>query len=361
MGDKIKNLVVTVGFVLILSITLIFNVSIKDKDISVSERRRLNQLPTINFQTLTSGDMSTKLENYVEDQFVARDYLRRIKSFSSTNIYKKLDNNNLFEKDGILYKMEYPLNEANLQKSLNKINYVYDRYLQGMNVYYAIIPDKNYYLENDEHLKIDYEGLVRIANAQLNKMNYIDIRDDLTLSDYYKTDLHWKQENLRNVVSKIENNMNLKNTSQNEYLKNSFGKFYGAYYGQLAIDVLPDELYTLTNETIEKCITYNYETQQFGTVYSTSLTADKYDTYLNGATALITIQNLNSDTEKELILFRDSFGSSIAPLLIENYRKITLVDLRYISSELLDKYINFDSQDVLFLYSTLVLNQNVLK
>ena len=61
------------------------------------------------------------------------------------------------------------------------------------------------------------------------------------------------------------------------------------------------------------------------------------------------------------MLFRDSFGSSIAPLLIENYRKITLIDLRYINSELLSEYVEFNNQDVLFLYSGVVLNQNILK
>lgn len=76
---------------------------------------------------------------------------------------------------------------------------------------------------------------------------------------------------------------------------------------------------------------------------------------------LIEIQNQNAETKKELLIFRDSFGSSLAPLLIENYKKITLIDLRYISSDILDNYIIFNDQDVLFIYSTLILNQNVLK
>ena len=59
-------------------------------------------------------------------------------------------------------------------------------------------------------------------------------------------------------------------------------------------------------------------------------------------------------------MFRDSFGSSIAPLLVENYKKIILIDLRYISSKILGSYIEFKDQDVLFLYSTVVLNQNIL-
>ena len=72
-------------------------------------------------------------------------------------------------------------------------------------------------------------------------------------------------------------------------------------------------------------------------------------------------ENPNAKIEKELLLFRDSFGSSLAPLLIENYKKITLIDIRYMSSKLIGEFIEFDNQDVLFLYSTVVLNQNIFK
>ena len=83
--------------------------------------------------------------------------------------------------------------------------------------------------------------------------------------------------------------------------------------------------------------------------------------FLSWATPIITIENPNAATSKELLLFRDSYGSSLAPLLVQNYSKITLLDIRYISSKLLGEYIEFNDQDVLFLYSTLVLNQNILK
>ena len=61
----------------------------------------------------------------------------------------------------------------------------------------------------------------------------------------------------------------------------------------------------------------------------------------------------------ELIVFRDSFGSSLIPLLAEEYEKITLVDIRYISSSLLGEFISFDGQQVLFLYSSLLLNSSM--
>ena len=81
--------------------------------------------------------------------------------------------------------------------------------------------------------------------------------------------------------------------------------------------------------------------------------------FLSGSLSLITIENPNATTDKELVIFRDSFGSSIAPLLVEGYAKVTLVDIRYVASDLVGRFVDFENQDVLFLYSTLVLNNSV--
>ena len=85
---------------------------------------------------------------------------------------------------------------------------------------------------------------------------------------------------------------------------------------------------------------------------------DKYDIFLGGASSYIEITNPQSTTNKELVLFRDSFGSSLAPLLIEAYSKITLIDIRYINSDTYLNMIDFNNQDILFLYSTLIVNNS---
>jgi len=361
MQDKTKNIVITIGFVLIIFSVFVLNIIIKDKTISVSERRRLAQFPEISTDKIISREAIEKWEKYAEDQFVQRDMFRKIKSFWSLNIFAQKDNNKLFIKDNAIYKMEYPLKENNVLKSAQKINDVYDKYLKNMNVYYSIIPDKDYYLANDDHLKIDFNKVEKIMREELTEeMKYIDIKDSLKLEDYYRTDLHWKQENLQEVVSKIQTSMNLTPIKVSYKLVDK-GDFYGAYYGQLPTNLSADKLYILTNDIIENCITYNYETKKNAPIYTEKTSADRYDIYLSGATPLISIENPNANTNKELLLFRDSFGSSLAPLLVENYSKITLIDLRYISSRILDQFIEFENQDVLFLYSTVVLNQNILK
>ena len=118
-----------------------------------------------------------------------------------------------------------------------------------------------------------------------------------------------------------------------------------------------------SGDSFENCVVTSYNNGSPVTVsfYDMEKAAgkDPYEMYLNGSDALLTIENPNAETDRELILFRDSFGSSIAPLLDSGYSRITLIDLRYIKSDLIKNFVSFENQDVLFLYSTLVLNNTI--
>ena len=65
-------------------------------------------------------------------------------------------------------------------------------------------------------------------------MKYIDITENLSLEDYYKTDTHWKQENLVDVAEVLCGKMGTSETQQ--YTEKVLDKeFYGVYYGQSAL------------------------------------------------------------------------------------------------------------------------------
>ena len=81
--------------------------------------------------------------------------------------------------------------------------------------------------------------------------------------------------------------------------------------------------------------------------------------FLSGSSALVTIENPEATEKKELVIFRDSFGGSLSPLLIPAYSKITVVDTRYIQSDYVGKFIEFNSQDVLFIYGVSLINNSM--
>lgn len=293
------------------------------------------------------------------DNFYQREMFRKLKTSVELDIFKKQDVNKIYKYNDFLVEQIYPLDEKSATNLTNKINYIKDSYLNETNkIYYSIIPDKNYYTDNS-HLKLDYDKMQQIMENNLNGLQYIDIFKDLNLDSYYYTDSHWKQEKLQNVVKTIAENMNFSITQN--YNEQKVATFKGVYAGQLPINTKEDEIKILVNDVIADANAYNYETKEQGGIYNfKKLTGyDKYDIYLSGATPLIKISNANNKTNKTLVIFRDSYASSLAPLLMEGYSKITLVDTRYISPKILNEYVDFENADILFLYSTLVINNSM--
>ncbi len=293
------------------------------------------------------------------DNFYQRETFRKLKTSVELDVFKKQDVNKIYKYNDFLVEQIYPLDEKSATNLTNKINYIKDSYLNETNkIYYSIIPDKNYYTDNS-HLKLDYDKMQQIMENNLNGLQYIDIFQDLSLDSYYYTDSHWKQEKLQNVAKTIAENMNFSITQN--YNEQKVATFKGVYAGQLPINTKEDEIKIQVNNVIADANAYNYETKEQGGIYNfKKLTGyDKYDIYLSGATPLIEISNANNKTNKTLVIFRDSYASSLAPLLMEGYSKITLVDTRYISPKILNAYVDFENADILFIYSTLVINNSM--
>ncbi len=358
MSDKVKNVVITIMFVSILVITMIVNIAKKDDTISISERRKLEQFPSFSISKLFNGTFFEKFDKYTTDQFTYRDNFRKLKVETELNIFKKKDYNNLYEYNEYIINQEYPLNEKSVTNFSNKIKQIANQYLTvNNNVYFTIVPDKNYFL-NKDNLKLDYNKMEDMLKANLTFAEYIKISNLLELSDYYKTDTHWKQENILKIAEKIAKQMNANISKDYETIR--ITDFKGVYSGQLPISSENDEIKVLTNETLKRCKVYNYETKEYSGIYNLNKinSHDKYDIYLSGATPILTIENPEYEGTRELIVFRDSYGSSLIPLLATGYSKITVVDTRYISPKLLSQFIEFENQDVLFMYSTLVINNS---
>lgn len=293
------------------------------------------------------------------DNFYQREMFRKLKTSVEIDVFKKQDVNKIYKYNDFLVEQIYPLDEKSVTNLTNKINYIKDSYLNETNkIYYSIIPDKNYYTDNS-HLKLDYDKMKQIMKNNLKGLQYIDIFQDLNLDSYYYTDSHWKQEKLQSVAKTIADNMNFSITQN--YNEQKVATFKGVYAGQLPINTKEDEMKILVNDAITDANVYNYETKEQGGIYNFKKLSgyDKYDIYLSGATPLIEISNSDNKTNKTLVIFRDSYASSLAPLLTEGYSKITLVDTRYISPKILNEYIDFENADILFIYSTLVINSSM--
>ena len=329
---------------------------------SSSERRKLSQFPKLTWDTIADGKFMTEFEEYTLDQFPLRDGFRNLKAWVSQNLLRKADNNDIYVADGYAVKMEYPLKEESIKNAGMRFRKLYEKYLKdsGGNIYLSLIPDKNYFLaESSHHLSMDYEKFFSMMREEMPYAQYIDITQLLSEQDYYKTDVHWRQENIVDAAEKIAGEMGI--TLSGEYeVKTLEEDFYGVYFGQSALNLPGESLSYLTNDQIEQCEVFNYENNEKTGVYDLKKAEgdDLYEIFLSGPVSLLKIENPNATTENELIVLRDSFGSSLVPLLAEGYRSVTLIDIRYMQSDFLSNFVDFTGKDVLFLYSSIVLNNS---
>ena len=354
MSNKYRNIVISVLFVLVLLLFFVLNVFKSDNEVSVSERRKLTLMPKFSLKSVFNGTYFNEFDKYTTDQFIFRDNFRTLKAKMDLNI--KNDYHNLYIKDDYFIEMEYPLNMDSVDNLINKINYIRDTYLSESNVYYSIIPDKNYFID-DNNLRIDYQYLEDYMYSKLN-FRYIDIFNALELDDYYKTDSHFMINKIDKVASRLLSGMN--NYNDINYSVENVSGFDGVYKSRVPISGESDELNIIKNDSINNSLVYDYSMSSYINFYDMDKlkSSDKYEMYLGGSTPLIKIYNNLCDNDKELIIFRDSFGSSLAPLLVSSYKTITLVDTRYMSPKILGNYIDFNNKDVLFIYNTSIINNS---
>ncbi len=336
------------------------------KAFSETERRPLAQLPQLSGEGLLSGKFVVDFEEYTLDQFPLREPFRQAKALFHRYVLGQRDNNGIYIADGYAAKMEYPLNQKSVNHALGTFSGIYNAYLKnsGSAVFASVIPDKGFYLsEENGYLAMDYEKLFTMVRQAMPWASYVDITDCLDIEDYYFTDTHWRQERLLPVAQRLSEMMGLTLPREEDFSATAVEQpFYGVYYGQAALPMEPENMYLMENHWLKDCRVYNYEKDSYTPVYDLDrLTgSDLYEVYLSGAQSLLTIENPNATTDRELIVFRDSFGSSLVPLLTRDYAKVTLVDVRYIPAHRLGNYLDFHGQDVLFLYSALVLNSNAI-
>lgn len=358
-----KNKIVIASFMTILFGIALVNLFIPAKELSISERRKLQQFPPITLERILNAGFMKDFDKYSVDQFLFREQFRSVKAAVDRNILGKTDTNGIFSKNGHLLKIEYPLRENKVLQMATKMLAVERKLLQGMNVYYSIVPDKNCYLpQNSGALVMDYVKLERLMNQNLPEMKYINLFGSLTLDDYYTTDSHWRQEKIQKAVNTLWHNLGVdRNFNLSSYTQKSYNPFYGVYYGQSARAFKPDSLTWLENAVTRDAVVTNVGTETIESVYNLDRLGgmDGYEMFLSGMQPIITLKNPHNASNKSLLLFRDSFGSSIAPLMLEGYSTITLIDLRYAKSSILAEYVNFaDYQDALFLFSTTIINNS---
>ena len=270
--------------------------------------------------------------------------------------------------DGV-YRNEKELDEKSIDRAIGKFQTFAEDYCgEAERVFLALIPSKNGYLNGSNgHLNETEFAILQSVYDKWGR-NFIDLSVCLDLEDYYRTDPHWRQERLGAVLRElgaalefdtdiIDDDGVLTENWTEEVLTTE----YIGVYGDEVDGVPAEEMTVLRHPDMAGYIVRNGETGEEMPLYDTAkLTErDPYELFVGGPLSLVTIENPNAGNDRHLVVVRDSFGSAILPLLAQSYAKVTAVDIRYMMPAMVGNFVDFTDADVLFLYSSTVLNNSI--
>ena len=261
-----------------------------------------------------------------------------------------------------VYRMEKGLDTKSVDRAMGKFHGMMEDYCgEAARVFFALIPSKNGYLNTETTFTNDAEReILHYALESWGQENFIDLSVCLTLEDYYRTDPHWRQECLTAVMAALSDALAVE-VDVNNWTAETLTVDYIGVYGDEVDGVSAETLTVLHHPDMEHMTVYNGETGEEIPLYDTAkLTErDPYELFAGGPLSLVTIENAAADNDRHLIVVRDSFASALLPLLAQSYSKVTAVDIRYMMPALVGNFVDFADADVLFLYSSTVINNSI--
>lgn len=348
-SEKMKKYIARF-FLVAIVLALVFNVFIPDKEMSDLENRSLAQFPT-----QLDSDFGKNLESYYSDQFFGRNafihlnYLVQKASGVSKIQGVYLGKNQLIEDCA-------QVNSEQEARNITAIN-AFAQNHKDLNVQFMLVPnaisiqkDKLplFAGESEQNSQMD-----AIYNSLDSSINQVDIRKRLTKHAdeylYYKTDHHWTSLGAYYGAKALNSDIDLANYNK-MCVSNSFKGSLESKTGSL---LLKDEIDIYAPANIDYIVTYNSSKKTTRSIYQSKALnqKDQYQVFFGGNEGMINI-GVDNDSDKNLLIIKDSYANEIVQFLLPYYSSITIIDPRYYFDDI-EKQLTRDlTTDILFLYNS---------
>lgn len=353
---------VAVFLTFIFGITAL-NVLTPTKETSVYERRTLAQFPAVSAESVLSGDFASGFGGYAQDQAAYRDEMRFVKSAFERNVFGKVTNNGVYPIGPRVSDQFYGIRDDYVRAAGKRMNEIIAS-IEPASVSLSLIPTKAQSLQDERYLRTDQHGVADPLRDAVGA-TYIDLfglADAGHEARYYGADPHWTTAGAIDAYEAIARAMGLEPVTGYR-LDRLTDTYVGSEYGKAASWAVPlDTIDLAHNDVIDGMSICRIETADrticHDSVYvpKAPQSLDDYDVFLGGLAPIIEITNPAAPAGSHLVLFKDSYAHAVAPFLAQHYRTTTLVDLRYVQRQYVLDRVDFAGADVLFLYSTSVIN-----
>lgn len=374
-------------FSVILLVTPIVTVATPKKTFSDNENRSLKKLPTVidkrkwekaedpkgyfdavkwKYITNRDGDaFKDDFEKYLCDHLIGREVW--VKACNRLQMMTgKQEINEVYTLRNQMIQSFKEYDEEEVKKAIEAINIFAERH-PDMSAYLMIAPTAQEFFMKELP---SYAGLlsekafIDDVYKSVEGVTTIDCLSTLAgHSDeyiYYRTDHHWTSLGAYYAYSSAAKSMGYSALGTSAFnIETASSDFRGTLFSKTLDDrITPDVMtyyHPTSGEQKVKLVSKNgTEVTTYNSLYVREY-LDKKDKYSSFTGSNVPIVDITTEVDngKSLLIVKDSYAHSLAPFLANHYSHITMVDMRYISTDL-GRLIDLEKYDqVLFMYNAI--------
>lgn len=361
-------------------LTLVF-LSPEEKAFSENENRYLAGFPEYNFESYKNEEFMEGFDDWISDRFFGREDWIVMKN-TSNKLLGKTENNGVFVNNGMMMQKWDGYDEAVYQKNLDAINGFLERHGE-IPTYFMLVPNaQEIYKENVPkfaEIGDQKEFIENFYGSLKNITGTIDVYSDLAANKdsyiYYRTDHHWTSYGAYLAYIAAGKELGYEGINLDKFsVEHASDSFKGTLYSRtldssVKLDTM--DYYTLTDNEPEVKVsvfdeydskTGNITFKEYDSMYFREYldTKDKYSSFLGQNSPIVTVENENAKSDKSLLIIKDSYAHSVVPFLTKEYKKVTMLDLRYIRTDFQTMARLEDYDGLLFLYNVITFSEDDL-
>lgn len=309
-------------------------------------------------------------ENYFSDHLAGREDWVRTRNEIEMLVGKK-EINGVYTLDNQLVQAFKTYDKELVSSALSKVEKFAERHPE-MQVSLMLAPTSQEIFSSEIPTYAGYlseKSFIDECYKQMNKVTTIDCLSFISghKNDYvfYRTDHHWTSLGAYYAYCAAAKTLGYSSYGLDSFnIETASSSFRGTLYSKtLNNSITPDSIdyYMLASGEPKIKMTVNNGASEtvYDSLYVRSYldVKDKYSSFTGSNAPIVTIET-DVDNGKSLLLIKDSYAHSLVPFLSKHYSRITMVDLRYISTDL-NNLIDLESyQQVLFMYNVLTFSED---
>lgn len=352
-----RNKILTLIFCAILAAGIITSAVTPDKYYSESEKRTLKQFPKISTASIKSGKFGKEIEEYLADQFPARDGWVSAKTICERIFGKTESGGVYFAKDGYLIEAHknLPVNQA--KKNISTLKLLSEKLSkQGISMKIMLVPTASEILSDKLPAfapNANQSAVIEYAKRQ--GLDVVDVTNALFVHEneyiFYKTDHHWTSLGAYYAYAEWVRAKGETPAPLSEWTKRALcGDFRGTTYSKVNYPFAPfdeiDAYYKRENHVVD----YNNGDYVTDSIYEEKFLngSDKYAVFFNSNQA---ITKIKGSGKGKILIIKDSYANTFGQFVVDDNEETHLIDPRFFSGSISEYIAENDISEVLVLYN----------